>query len=101
MKVSLESEKLTFSGKVEGPMEFLQLTDSSWEEWDIFENSKENIAVIHPLHGEGDNFKILGCQFDTKLTMIPAIDKIISTIRPKIKATLRTIGIYSIEEMLH
>jgi hypothetical protein len=59
-----------------------------------FDASKEHIVIIHPQQGSGDNFKLLGCLVDTKLSMQPAIDAIIAHVRPKINALLRTRGFY-------
>ena len=58
------------------------------------------MVVIHPVCGEGEDFKLLGCTFDVKLNMQSNIDKLITTMRPKIKALLRTKGIYDTQSML-
>ena len=55
---------------------------------------KEHIIVIHPLQGEGDPFKLLGCLVDCKLVMQQAVDKMMSQIRPKVKAILLTKNFY-------
>ena len=65
-----------------------------------FEASKESCAVIHHTFGEGEPFKILGCVFDVRLTMEIEIQRILSMARPKIMALLRTVHIYSIENMI-
>ena len=55
-----------------------------------FDPSKEHLVIVHPRYGYGDPFKLLGCLIDNKLIMKQAIDKILSQIRPKIRAILRT-----------
>jgi len=64
-----------------------------------FDASKEHIVIIHPLHGWGDTFKLLGCLIDVKLLMNEAIDNIVSHARPKMNALLRTRGIYNHKDM--
>ena len=56
----------------------------------IFDADKEHSVVIHPLQGEGDPFKLLGCLVDCKIIMQQIVDKMLSQIRPKVKAILRT-----------
>ena len=60
-----------------------------------FEASKESIAVIHPRDGEGEPFKVLGCMFDVHLKMALAVDKVVTKVRSKVQAMLRTVHIYS------
>ena len=55
-----------------------------------FDPDKEHAVVIHPRQGEGEPFKLLGCLIDCQLLMDRAIDKMLSQIRPKVKAILRT-----------
>ena len=64
-----------------------------------FDGSKEHIVIIHPQQGVGDNFKLLGCLIDTRLSMRPAIDAIIAHVRPKIRALFRTRGFYDHAKM--
>lgn len=56
----------------------------------IFDASKEHLQVIHPLHGHGEDFKLLDCVIDVKLVMANAIQNLLSQARPKVKAILRT-----------
>ena len=49
-----------------------------------FDPTKEHVAILHPLHGSGDPFKLLGCMVDNKLLMHVAVDKIHSQMRPKL-----------------
>ena len=65
-----------------------------------FDAGKEHLVIIHPLLGEGDDFKLLGCLFDCKLTMRQAIEKILSQARPKISAILRTRQHYSEADLI-
>ena len=60
-----------------------------------FDPSKEHVVIIHPIYGSGDPFKILGCMIDCKLIMSHAADKILSQVRPKVAAILRTKMHYS------
>ena len=65
-----------------------------------FDPEKEHLVVLHPVFGEGDAFKYLGCFIDCKLTMREAVDKILSQIRPKVHAILRTRVHYSIQDLI-
>ena len=59
-----------------------------------FDASKEYMGVIHPLHAEGSSFKFLGCLFDTKLAMQEAIESLISRMKSKLRALLKSRGIF-------
>ena len=81
----------------EGNSKALQCSSLSWsghakrgDHRIEFEPSKETFASIHPQFGEGDPFELLGCLFDSKLAMSDCINKLLSEVRPKIKALLRT-----------
>ena len=65
-----------------------------------FDPAKEGLAIIHPLRGEGDDFKFLGCLFDVKLQMQKAVDRIVNQARPKIKAILRTKAYYDLPSLI-
>ena len=65
-----------------------------------FGPSKEHIVILHPIYGEGDPFKLLGCLVDSKLVMNQAVDAILSQMRPKIAAILRTRSHYSAAELI-
>ena len=65
-----------------------------------FDATKEHLAILHPYSGEGDDFKLLGCMFDCKLTMRQAIERIMSQVRPKILAILRTKQHYSVKDLI-
>jgi len=66
-----------------------------------FDPTKEHVSIIHPIYGEGDPFKFLGCMIDCKLLMTHAIDKILSQMRPKRQAILRTKPHYCVKELIN
>ena len=55
-----------------------------------FDPGKEHLVVLHPSLGEGETFRLLGCMMDAKLIMQQAVEKILSEIKPKVRAILRT-----------
>ena len=65
-----------------------------------FDAGKEHIVILHPSCGFGPAFKLLGCMFDNDLRMISCIDQLLSKIRPKVRAILRTRGFYSTPELI-
>ena len=65
-----------------------------------FDSSKEHINILHPRHGHGETFKLLGCPVDVKLTMNEAIDFVVTRARPKIKALLRARAFYTIVDLI-
>jgi len=65
-----------------------------------FDPSKEHLILLHPQHGHGEDFLLLGCLMDAKLTMRAAVERILSQIRPKIKALLRTKSHYDVKDMI-
>ena len=58
-------------------------------------------AILHPSLGVGEDFKLLGTLFDCKLTMLPCLEKLLTKIRPKIRALLRLKHLYSVKDMLN
>ena len=83
----------------------LALTQQNVHRWGrrnrvSFDEKKEHVAIIHPIQGEGETFRFLGCMIDVKLQMDDAIDHIVTTARPKIKALLRSRGTYDVKDML-
>ena len=66
----------------------------------VFDADKEHVIILHPLQGEGDPFKLLGCLVDLKLTMQQAIDKLLSQIRPKVKVIVRTRMHYTEKDLI-
>ena len=82
-------------------LEDMQRTRRNVHKWGrqnrvIFDAGKEHLVVLHPLSGEGDAFKLLGCMVDTKLTMQYAVDAILAAARPKTRAILRTRSHYDV-----
>ena len=65
-----------------------------------FDPAKEHILIIHPASGDGEVFRLLGCMTDCKLTMVPAIEKILVQIKPKITPILRTKAFYSTNDFI-
>ena len=65
-----------------------------------FDPSKELVVVLHPSHGYGPAFKLLGCMVDADLRMHTCIEQLLSKIRPKITAILRTRGFYNIPDLI-
>ena len=59
------------------------------------------IVIIHPIHAEGDPFKLLGCMVDCKLVMNHAVDKVLTQVRPKIRAILRTKKYYCSSDLIN
>ena len=65
-----------------------------------FDPGKEHIVILHSLQGEGEPFKLLGCLVDCKLIMQQAVDKLLSQIRPKVKAIIRTRAHYASSDLI-
>ena len=65
-----------------------------------FDPSKEHVVILHPIRGEGDPFKLLGCLVDCKLVMDQAIEKILAQVRPKRQAILRTKPHYCVRDLI-
>ncbi len=65
-----------------------------------FDADKEHLVVIHPAVGQGGIFRLLGCFVDVQLQMIDEVDHLVQIARPKIKALLRTMKLYSISDMI-
>ena len=56
--------------------------------------------IIHPVQGEGMDFRVLGSLIDVKFSMSPAVQDILDRARPKTKSFLHTRGIYNQTQML-
>ena len=65
-----------------------------------FDASKEHMIILHPSECHGEAFKLLGCMMDINLRMHSAIDHVLSKIRPKITAILRTRGYYATPDLI-
>ena len=48
----------------------------------LFDAGKEHLVVVHPLHAQGEAFKLLGLMVDCKLVMNQAIEKCVSQCSP-------------------
>ena len=66
-----------------------------------FDAAKEHLVVMHPSEYHGDPFKLLGLMVDLDLRMHTAIDQLLSKIRPKTTAILRTRGYYGTGELIN
>ena len=65
-----------------------------------FDATKEHLVVLHPSLNHGESFKLLGCMVDTDLRMQTAIEQMLSKVRPKITAILRTRAYYSLPQLV-
>ena len=65
-----------------------------------FDASKEHTVILHPSECHGEAFKLLGCMIDPDLRMHSAVEQVLSKIRPKITAILRTRGYYSTSNLI-
>ena len=65
-----------------------------------FDAGKEHLVIIHPSSHHGDPFRLLGLMIDLDLRMHTSIDQLVSKIRPKSTAILRTRGYYSTSELI-
>jgi hypothetical protein len=65
-----------------------------------FDPSKEHLVVMHPSEFHGEPFRLLGCLIDLDLRMHSAVDQLLSQIRPKSTAILRTQAYYSTAELI-
>ena len=65
-----------------------------------FDASKEHTIILHPTQSHGQAFKLLGCMMDVNLRLYSAVDQVLSKIRPKVTAILRTRGYYDIPNLI-
>ena len=65
-----------------------------------FDAGKEHLVIIHPSKHHGEPFRLLGLMVDLDLRMHTSIDQLVSKIRPKSTAILRTRGYYSTSELI-
>ena len=66
----------------------------------IFDPGREHFVVILPSIDHDATFKLLGCIMDTNLHMQSVIEQLLSQIRPKITAILRTRAYYPIPDLI-
>ena len=65
-----------------------------------FDPGKEQVIIISPGVGSEDVFKMLGITFDGHLSLKYDIDGLLSRVRPKVKALLRTRSFYTDPELV-
>ena len=65
-----------------------------------FDASKKHLVVLHPSDHHGEPFKLLGLMIDLDLRMHTAVDQLLSKIRPKCNAILRTQAYYNTAELI-
>ena len=65
-----------------------------------FDATDEHVVVLHPGNSFGESFKLLGCMVDVDLRMHSAVEQVLSRIRLKITAILRTRGYYSVADLI-
>ena len=56
--------------------------------------------MIPPSESHGDTFKLLGCPMDVDLRMHSAVEQVLSKIKPKIIAILRTRQYYTVDKLI-
>ena len=66
----------------------------------IFDSTKEHSIILHSIQGEGEPFKMLGLLVDCKLIMLPAVEKLLSQVRPKVQAIPRTKKFYDTKQLI-
>ena len=66
----------------------------------MFDAAKESMHVLHRQEPMGDNFKILGVLFDTKLLMGAAVHEIVAKGAWKITTLLRSRRYHTMQEMM-
>ena len=65
-----------------------------------FDASKEHTIILHPSAHHGETFKLLGCPVDTDLRAHSAVAQVLSKIRPKVTAILRSRGYYDVPGLI-
>ena len=102
LNVFQEVEQLAPLADVQGTLERCRSKVHAWGRTNrvSFDASKEHLVVLHPTRGHGESFKLLGCMMDVDLRMHSAIEQLLSKIRPKITAILRTRSFYSVPELV-
>ena len=97
LNVFQKFDRLASNGEITSQLEKCRTAVHKWGRTNrvSFDASKEHMVVMHPVLAYGDPLKLLGLLMDTKLVMRMAVDAILSKIRPRIKALLRTRAHYS------
>ena len=65
-----------------------------------FDRTKEELLVLHPLEGEGEDFRLLGPLLDVKLQMHSAVQKVAGKARAKLHAVLKTKRYYNTDDLV-
>ena len=78
-------------------MNMTRINSHKWKQRNrvILDAGKEHVAIIHPVHGEGNDFKALASMLDVKLSKQIAVESILNKGRPKISGLLPTRGVSS------
>ena len=58
------------------------------------------MIILHPSESMGESFKLLSCMVDVNLRMQSAVERVLSTIWPKVTAILRARGHYTTRELI-
>ena len=66
-----------------------------------FDPTKEAIRIIHPDQGDAEEFVLLGTLFDCRLSMLPCLDGLLKTLRPKVAALVKIKHMYDVPNMLN
>ena len=102
LNIFKEFDKDHDNGAVKDSMETCRRRVHSWGRCNrvSFDAGKEHLVILHPLSGEGETFRLLGCMVDVKLIMDKAIEKILSQVKPKVQAILRTRAHYATRDLI-
>ena len=65
-----------------------------------FDPSKEELAILDPRDGYGDDFKMLGLTVDKQLLMKACIDKLYNKAKPKARRILRAQRFFSTSDLI-
>ena len=66
-----------------------------------FDAGKESQHILHRRHPEGENFRILGVLWDTKLTMLAECQEVAARAGWKLKTLLRTRRFFSLKDLVN
>ena len=81
----------------------MQSSLHSWEEnnFALFDPIKESKHILFRYQSLGEDFRILGCLFDCKLTMAGCIHETVTATNLKIRTLLRTRRYYTDRELVN
>ena len=96
-----------FPVEIENTVVFKELREcqSSAHAWGVrnqvvFDQSKEEFCVIHPVDGHGRPFRLLGPIIDAKLLMHECVDNIYKRAKPKARRLLRAQRFFTQRELI-